>query len=187
MSLNMACKTTFGNGARGFTLVEMLIAVGVGGLLCAGIVSFWFFTSRSLASMANYTDMDRQNQLALDLLTMQIRQVNQLTNYVTSSNGTITSLTFQDYDNASLTFSYSPTNRTLTRTKGGTTQTLLTDCQSLAFSIYQRNVQSNTFDAVTTATATNCKLVEVTWTCAKSVVGLPNTEAMQTTKITIRQ
>src|SRR5215510_3245322 len=96
---NLASKTTSGNGARvAFTLVEALVATAIAGLLCAGIVSFWFFTSRSLAAMANYTDMDRQNQIALDTLSQQIRQVNQLTNYV-STNGQITSLTFQDYDN----------------------------------------------------------------------------------------
>ena len=187
MYLNSASKTTSGKRGRvGFTLVEAVIAMGVGGLLCAGIVSFWFFTSRSLAAMANYTDMDRQNQVALDTLSQQIRQVNQLTNY-TSTNGKIVSLTFQDYDDDSLTFAYSPDTRKLTRTKAGATRTLLTDCESLAFSIYQRNVQSNTFDAVTTATATNCKLVGVSWICSRSLRGQPNTEAMQTTKITIRQ
>jgi Tfp pilus assembly protein PilW len=188
MYLNMASKTTSGNGARAaFTLVEAMVAMGIGVMACAAILSFWGFTSRSLAAMANYADMDRRNQLTLDTLTQQIRQVNQLTNYVMSTNGTITSLTFQDYDNDSLTFAYSPGTRQLTRTKAGATSTLLTDCQSLAFSIYQRNVQSNTFDAVTTANATNCKLVEVTWVCSKPLAGRANTEAMQTTKITIRQ
>src|SRR5262245_8988238 len=187
MYLNLASKTTSGKGARlAFTLVEILVATGIGVLLCAGILSFWFYTSRSLRAIANYTDMDRQNQIALDTMTSQIRQVNQLTNYVTT-NGQITSLMFRDYDNASLTFAYSPATRKLTRTKVAVIQTLLSDCQSLAFAIYQRNVQSNTFDAVTTANATNCKLVEVSWICSKSILGQANTEAMQTTKITIRQ
>jgi len=187
MYLNGAYKTTSFNCARAaFTLVEIMVAAGLGVVVCAGILSFWFYTSRSLTAMANYTDMDRQNQIALDTLTSQIRQVNQLTNYFTT-NGVITSLTFQDYDNASLTFDYSPATRKLTRTKGGVSTTLLSDCQSLAFTIYQRNVQSNTFDAVTTANATNCKLVEVSWVCSKSILGQANTEAMQTTKITIRQ
>jgi Tfp pilus assembly protein PilW len=187
MYLNGASKTTSGKrGRAAFTLVETLVAAAIGVLLCAGILSFWLYTSRSLIAMANYTDMDRQNQIALDTMTSQIRQVNQLSNYVTT-NGTITSLTFQDYDNAPLTFAFSPATRTLTRTKGGVNKTLLSDCQSFAFTIYQRNVQSNTFDAVTTANATNCKLVEVSWICSKSILGQANTEAMQTTKITIRQ
>src|SRR5215468_10501066 len=100
MYLSGASKTTSGNRARAaFTLVETLVAAAVGVLLCAGILSFWFYTSRSLRAIANYTDMDRQNQIALDTMTSQIRQVNQLTNYVTTTNGQITSLTFQDYDN----------------------------------------------------------------------------------------
>src|SRR5215831_9608067 len=125
MYLNGASKTTSGKpGRAAFTLVETLVAAAIGVLLCAGVLSFWFYTSRSLVAMANYTDMDRQNQIALDTMTSQIRQVNQLSSYVSATNGTITSLTFQDYDNTPLTFAFSPSARTLTRTKSGVNKTL---------------------------------------------------------------
>src|SRR3974390_491427 len=109
MCLNGASKTTSGKrGRAAFTLVETLVAAAIGLLLCAGILSFWFYTSRSLKAIANYMDMDRESQLALDTMTSQIRQVNQLNNYVTSTNGKITSLTFPDYDRAPLTFAFTP-------------------------------------------------------------------------------
>jgi prepilin-type N-terminal cleavage/methylation domain-containing protein len=175
------------SGAVAFTLTELMVAMGVAGILALAVMSFFLYTSQSFAAMANYAELDKQSQLAADKLTQQIRQVNQLTSY-TTTNGVINSLTFRDFDSASLTFSYDPGTGTLARTKNGTTGTMLANCTSLRFQIFQRNVQYGTFDAVTTAVATNCKLVEVTWTCAKSLLGsLTNTQTMQTTKVTLRQ
>lgn len=64
----------------------------------------------------------------------------------------------------------------------------LAGCNSLQFSLYQRNPQAYTFDAVTTAVATNTKLVEVTWVCSRDILQADkvNTENAQSAKVAIR-
>jgi prepilin-type N-terminal cleavage/methylation domain-containing protein len=175
-------------GARGgFTLVELMVASGIVGLGVMATLGAFLFMGRSAAALANYSDLGQQSQLTLDKFTQQVRQVQGLTSY-TTTNGFINGLTFLDYDGGTLNFNYDPVAQKLTRTKGTQRDTLLTSCKTLQFYLYQQTLQSNTFDAVTTATATNCKLVEVSFICSKRLMGsLSNSESMQSAKVTIRQ
>jgi Tfp pilus assembly protein PilW len=188
MYLNTECRTTSGKPRRAaFTLMEILIAMVIALLAVTSLMVFFYFSSCSFASMSNYADLDRQSQVALDNFTKQVRQTIQLTSY-TTTNSLINGLTFLDYDSNALTFSYNPGTGILTRTKSGASQAFLTNCNSLQFQIFQRNLQSGTFDAVTTATATNCKLVQANWTCSKNILGSPaNSESVQSAKVVIRE
>lgn len=181
------CGIRSSRATAAFTSAEMLVAAGLASLVGLAVAVFSFYTTRALVATVNYVDLDQQGQLALDQFTQQVRGVNQLTSY-TTSYGVINSLTFQDYDGDDLTFSYDPNVRTLSRTKGGNTDQWLTNCDSLQFQIYQRNVQSNTFDCVSTGNATNCKLIQVTWVCSRTILGSKaNTESVQSAKVVMRQ
>jgi len=170
-----------------FTLVEMMVALGIGSLVLLAMTSFSFYSSRSLLAITNYQDLDQQSQLALDKFSKQVRQVKQLNSFSTSGS-VITSLTFQDYDDAPLTFTYDSGAKTLSRIKNGVSKTYLTGCDSLQFQIFQRTPVSNSFDCVTTATAANCKLVEVTWSCSRSNPQMAvNSQSVQSAKVCIRQ
>ena len=178
----MACKITFTKGRRtAFTLIELLVVSAVSLVVLLSVLSFFIFSTRSFTAMTNYLDLDQKTQLALDKMSQQIRQVNLLTAYTTNS------LTFQDYDGVTLQYTYDPTARTLTRTKSGTSEMLLTSCDSLAFSIFQRTPMSNTFQPYSTATTTNTKVIELTWNCSRTILGIKvNTESMQSAKVVIR-
>jgi hypothetical protein len=140
-----------------------------------------FFSSRSFVAVTNYVSMDQQSQLALDNMSREIREVHRLTAY------SPTSLTFEDADSNPLQYFYDPDSRALMRVSGGLTNALLTDCDSLQFSIYQRNVISNTFDAYDPSYVTDAKLIQVNWTCSRQILGAKaNTESVQSAKITIR-
>ncbi|HEV2393918.1 MAG TPA: prepilin-type N-terminal cleavage/methylation domain-containing protein [Verrucomicrobiae bacterium] len=171
----------------GFTLVEMMVAVGLGSLVILAAVVFSLYASRSYVAMTNYADLDEKGQLALDEFTQQIRQVLGVTS-CTTNNGVINSLTFNDYDGNPLTFTYNPSSKELYRIKSGVTNVLLTGCDSLQFNIYQRTPQPYTFDAITTSVVTNCKLVEVTWSCSRNVLqgDKANTQSVQSSKVAIR-
>src|SRR5262245_58119731 len=126
----MDFKTTCINRRNSaFTLVELMVAIAVGMVVMAGVMSFLFFSSRSFIALGNYLDLDQRTQLALDKMSREIRQVHKLTSYAS------TNLTFEDADGP-LSYTYNPTKQVLTRTKGGVTETLLTGCDSLQFSIY---------------------------------------------------
>jgi hypothetical protein len=165
-----------------YTLIEMAVASGVGAVLLAGVMSMFWFTNRSFASLTNYLDLDQKTQAALDKMSREIRQVNMLTDY------SPTNLTFQNYDGSTLQFMYNRNAQTLTRVRGGTsTTTLLTGCDSLEFSIFQRTPVSNVFQPYPTTVITNTKVIQLTWNCYRTILGgKVNTESMQSAKVVIR-
>jgi hypothetical protein len=168
-------------GSAAFTLIEIMVASATGLLALAIVGSLTWFSSRSFAAVANYVDLDQASQLALDKMSREIRQAQQLTAF------TATSLTFADVDRNPLSFIYDPETRTLVRVSGGQTNTLLQGCDFLQFSKYQHTSISNTFDAYDPAYLTNTKLVQVTWTCSRKILGAKvNTESVQSAKIALR-
>lgn len=166
----------------GSSLVEMLMGVLVGSMVVAGLCSLSFFSGRSFAAMANYIELDADSRNALDVMTREIRQANNLTAATTNR------LEFNDFDNTPLVYEYIAEDRTLIRIKGGETTTLLEGCDRLIFGTYQRNPVGGTYDQYPTATPATTKLIQVTWTCSREILGrTANTESVQSAKIVIRK
>src|SRR5947207_10101793 len=69
----------------GMTLVEMLIAIGISGIVFAAVGTMIFFSGRSYAAMANYVDLDNKSRKALDQMTKDLRQVNGVTSIGTNT------------------------------------------------------------------------------------------------------
>jgi len=163
------------------SVAEVVVALGLTGILLIVLVTISLTTGRSLAEMFHYVDLDHYNRIALDVMTRDLRQVRYLSDYQTNS------VSFVDHSSNTLTFAYSPTNRLLTRVQAGRTNTLLKDCDFLRFEIYQRTPQSNSYTLYTASQLTNCKVISVTWSCSRSLFGLKaNTEQGQTARIVIR-
>jgi Tfp pilus assembly protein PilW len=166
----------------GMNLIQMMIAVGIGAMLMGALASATVYTARSFAAITNYADLDARSRNALDQLTREVRQTLVLTGFATNA------LTFRDYDSNILSFVYNPTNRTLVRNKTNSVQTLLTECDQLVFSIYQRNTTNSTYDQFPAASTNTCKLIQVSWICSRQIFGKKvNTESVQTAKIVIRK
>lgn len=178
----MASKITFTKQrSAAFTLVELMIASALSVLGTAAVFSFLLFSARSTAALDNYFDLDLKTQLAADKMSRQIRQVQKLTAYST------TNLTFQDNDGGTLQYNYDPVTQVLTRNKNGATETLLTGCNSLQFSVFQRTPLSNSFLPYSTSTSTNTKVIQLTWNCSRpGSLGQTNTESMQSGMVVIR-
>jgi hypothetical protein len=164
------------------TLIEILFATVTGMMVMAAVVSLMIYTARTFAAVANYADMDRQSRNAIDLITSQVRKMDSLTSI--SSN----SISFTRAG-TNLSFVYNPANTTLSQVSGATTTLLLTNCDNIAFAIYQRNTISNTFNQFPTSVASNtCKVVQINWTCSRNIMGQKrNTEMEQTAKVVIRR
>ena len=169
------------NTTSAFTLPEVLVASGLGVLVALVVVAVSMQSSRSFVAIANYVEMDAHSQLALDAMSREIRQARSLTNF------TSTSLSLLDQANQPLLYVYQSKPRQLVRVSGGETNVVLTDCDSLNFSNYQRNVISNTFDAYNPAYVTDTKLIQVTWVCSRRILGArANSESVQSAKIVLR-
>jgi prepilin-type N-terminal cleavage/methylation domain-containing protein len=180
----MECNVTSTKlkGARAFTLTEVLVGIAIGGVILAILGQLVMFTGRSFAALANYTELDRRSRNALDQMVYKIRQANELTAFTTNR------LTFTYQATNTLVYEYSPSDRTLTESLAGNTKVLLTGCDLCAFSIFQRNTAAGSYDQFP-ATLTNsaAKLVQLNWTCSRTVLGLRlNTESVQSAKIVIR-
>ena len=164
-----------------FTLVEVMVAAALGLIALTAVGMLSWFSSRSFAAIANYVALDQASQLALDKMSKEVRQARRLTDY------SATSLNLLDFDNNALQFVYDPDAKTLVRVSAGQTNLLLTGCDFLQFTNYQRTPSSNTFDASSAAYVTNSKVIQVTWSCSRKILGAKvNTESIQSSKITLR-
>jgi Tfp pilus assembly protein PilW len=169
----------------GVTIPEMLVSIGVGSLVFTVLATFSLFTLRSFAAMANYADLENESRNALDYMTRDIRQTYGLI------GNSAQELDFEDApDHQTLKFIYNPTAQTLTRVKSGNYSKLLDHCSDLRFDLFQRNTSNASYNQYPiTSNAALCKVVQVTWTCKRSLYGskLFNTEVVQTAKIVIRK
>src|SRR5580765_4874243 len=69
----MEFKRTNHNRGRGFTLVEMMVAVAVGCLLLAALATLYVFSMKSFGAMANYSDLNQKSRYASDIISRDIR------------------------------------------------------------------------------------------------------------------
>ncbi|MEP6663197.1 MAG: hypothetical protein ABJC04_05980 [Verrucomicrobiota bacterium] len=191
----MDFKLTSAKSARlrnesALTLVEIMVAMGIGFVILAVIASLTVWSSKSFAAMANYTDLDNASRNALDTLTREIREVQRVNTYTT--NASLKEISFIDSVGQPLYLRYNIDAQTLTRVKSGQSQILLRDCVLLNFNLYQRNNVSNTFNQYLVASGTNtsltCKVIQIDWICSRKLLPttLINSESVQTAKIVIR-
>src|SRR5260370_12825326 len=171
----MVCKTTSTRARRGgYTLVEFMIATGTGALVLLVVAYLIVYGARSFVATANYLDLDQHSQQSLDQMSREIRQADHLTAFSASD------LTFLDSSGNSVEYQYDSNGKALNRIKGGATNTLLTGCDSVTFSIYQRNPMSNSFEPYSTSTYTNAKMIEINWSCSRAILSAKaNTESIQ--------
>ena len=169
-----------------FSLMEMLVAFGIGSLLLAAAAQLSMFTARSFAALGNYNDLDRASRNALDVMSRDIREakiwgINASTNYAF----------FTNMDNSWFVYYWTPSTKTLNRYyyRNGTYQqeVVLTGCDYFSFRIWQRN-PTNQFWFPYSANSQPylTKLVDVSWRCSRRVLNQYNTESVQTAKIVLR-
>jgi prepilin-type N-terminal cleavage/methylation domain-containing protein len=181
----MECNATSTDRSRnrsGFTLLEMMVAVGIGGIILAAVAALNFHTGRSFAALLNYADLDRHSRNSLDQMIMKIRQADELIEF--STNKVV--FTYQGTNR--LSYEYFSGPKTMVETLGNVSKTLLTGCDTLCFSAFQRNTAAGTYDQFPASMTNNAaKLIQVSWTCSRSIVGARiNTESVQSAKIVMR-
>ena len=160
--------------------VDTLIAITISLILLSQVCSLWYFSSRSFAAQATYTQLDSDSQRALDRLSKEVRQSLELTSFATNQ------IVLKDFDSQPL--EYRLVGRSLVRFKGATRTALLNNIDSLGFAMFQRNPVAGAYDQFDTANVATCKLIEVRWKCSRKLHPLsPETsEYMQSAKIVLR-
>lgn len=162
---------------RGMTLVEMMVAVAVGSLILAVIATASMTSSLWFAALANYVDMDAKSRNALDQMSLKIRQAGALTEF----SPTRLKFASPSQTNSFLVYDWDATSGSLMEWNTGdaTTNTLLTGCQQLSFSLYNASLAPTT-------NFSQCKGLSVNWKCSRTVLGRTTTEDMQQALIVLR-
>jgi hypothetical protein len=181
----MEFKPTKTNSRRaGYSLMELLVGVTIGMLVLAAVGSFFLFSLRSFGSIANYSDLNRKDRYAGDLLTRDIRNAIQVASLTASQ------LVLQAPPAGGsnyVTYTYDSAARSLTRADNTSTKTLLTGVASCTFSIYQRPATNGTYAVFPAGSTNTAKLVAYQWSCTRKLVGsLSESESVQMAKVSIR-
>jgi len=184
------------------TLVELLVAIGISGMIFVAVGMMIFFSGRSYAALANYVDLDNKSRQALDLMSKEIRQMDGVTGSGTTnlSSGVVVTnrivLSGKETNNAAytITYTYNPSGATkpLTRLKVGGlypgTTTLLTGCTYLNFRMFNRVPKGGDLDNFDAASIAECKVVQIDWICSRRIFNQSdNTESVQSAKVVIRK
>lgn len=118
----------FHGRARGFTLVEVLIASGLASFILAGVLTTFLFLGRSGANVQNYNDMESQARRALEQFAQDTRQASAIT---WNSANSVT----MNVDAIPVTYTYA--SGSFTRTVGANARTLLNGITVFAFKAYK--------------------------------------------------
>lgn len=149
----------------GFTLSEMMIGLGLGGLVVTVVAAMFLYSGVTFATLANYTEMDSHTLNAMSRITRDIRAANGTT--AISSN----SITVTTDSGGPITYAYASNTRTLNRTQDGTTTTILRDCDSAKFITFQRTPVAGQFTQYEPGDTNEAKVFFVTWSCSRTIFG----------------
>ncbi len=177
--------------SRGWTLIEMMIAIAVFSIGAAALGSTFLFSIRSMAALSNYTALDRMNQQAMDQLTREIRQAKMVANYTTN----LLQIVNGDGDTVYYYFIGNGVDRLyrLVEKPSGAWDysVLLENCQLINFHVGQRNLKSNSwnyFPPTQGEFQSTAKVIDLSWKTRRTLPnGLANSEDVQTAKIVIRK
>jgi prepilin-type N-terminal cleavage/methylation domain-containing protein len=185
-------KTSLRRSCRAFTLVETSIAIAVGSIVLAAVSSLTMYAAKTSAAMVNYTDLDSKSRYALDIISREVRQASGVLAFQTNTSFTLTNAN----QGATITVAYNPSARTVVMSKTGQSDlTALTECDTWAFSLYQRTPYITPTN-VLYYPATNgtgvldvnlCKLINLSWKCSRTIFAQKvNTESVQAAQIVLR-
>jgi type II secretory pathway pseudopilin PulG len=191
----MKIKKLFGRSGGAFTLVEMLVATGLGSVVLVVIAILAAYGARSFVALGNYADLDQASRNALDLISVEMRQATALVSVQT--NATAKSLTFTNALTArQMKIYWDSSSRLLNMDiTGQGTYPLLTECDRWDFSLYSKATTVTSTNVVFYPATNNtgaidptiCKLVNMSWKCSRTILGNKvNTESVQTAQIVLR-
>lgn len=120
--------------AAGFTLAELLISLSLALAVMTAVLSSYIFLGRNLVRLVNQQTLETEARRTLAYFTRDVRMASGVTG--TPSNTSVTFLLPTNFGTTTAAYSYDSSTQTLTRTLGGSTQTLLSNLIDLNFYYY---------------------------------------------------
>ncbi len=163
--------------SSGFSVMELMLAIAIGGILLAGAASTINLWARSSMSVGNYADMSGSCRRALDVFAMDVRMATDV------SVSTASTFTFTAFDSGTSTVSVSyvfdDANDTVTRTYDGESRIILEDVDQFAFDYSDLNL-------ATTNNPLSVKVVQIEAILQKQVLNLSNTDEIISARFMLR-
>ncbi|MGY8695486.1 MAG: prepilin-type N-terminal cleavage/methylation domain-containing protein [Verrucomicrobiia bacterium] len=166
-----------GSKKSGFTLMELMLAIGIGGIILAGAAASLNLWARSAVSIGNYADMSGSCRRSLDVFASDVRMADDVS---VSSSGTFT-FTAYDASNNKVTVNYTFDNAAdeLVRTYDGTSTILLSNVNQFALSYFDLTRNSTT-------NALSVKEVQIEAILLKKTLNLSNTDEIISARFILR-
>ena len=163
------------------TLVEMLVAIGVGSVVLMIVGTVFMTSNRMFSDLGNYVGIDRASQEVLERMTRDIRKSQNLVSFATNR------IVFNFDGTTNLSYTYYPGARQLIRSiTGQEDKCLLADCDSLQFAMY-KNAPLPGGTMGTTTDPAQGKCIRVTWKCSRTALGQTrDSETVEQALIVIR-
>lgn len=164
-----------------FTLIELLISVGIASLLVIVCLSLSLYTTRSIASLTDSVDLGARSRYAIDRMSQKLRQASVINSFSPSSVSVV-------FKGKTLTYTYDATDKKLVEIDQVTTNTLLENCEKLTFTLYKRVPITNSFMQFPAGTSVSeGKLIHVSWDTSRTLVGRQSGSAeMASARIVLR-
>lgn len=164
---------------RGFTLVELMVAVSVCSFVFAGILSAYLFVGRNLTRLVNFQRQEVESRRTLRQFTQDLSAAIQLTT-ATSTQLALTKPTATG--TTPVSYNYSSGGGTLTRTDSAGTQTLLSGVTAFSWSYF------NEAGSAVAAGTQSIKAVEFSYTSGvgSSASGTLASSATVSSRIVLR-
>jgi hypothetical protein len=187
MSIRPAQKS-----AAAWTLVEMMVGLGVFSIASLALVMIFMFSLRSYTAMANYAVLDQYNRQAMDQVTYELRQAQKIIDYQT--NATTSTLSILNGSGVNVNYVFDSNRQQVRReASDGSSKVLLTNCNLLNFGLFMRPPTNGTFDVYPIEMGTNwqqtVKVVQLSWKTSMMIspIAKVNSEDIQTARIVIRK
>ena len=161
---------------KGFTLVEILIVVTLGSMIMAGVTSSYIFLFKSSIGMGNYVDMNQQSRFAMELFGRDVRNASEV---YTMTSSVLSIEVPSTTSSNTVTYAYNAEAKTLTRTVGGVSRSILTDVNSLIFTYY--NLKN-----VVAAGTVEAKKVQIEVEMIRKILTLENTNHVISSRYMMR-
>ena len=194
MHLNLCTQAAARRRRRlAMTLTEVMVALAIGSVVLAIVAVLIVFAARSFAALANYQVLDQASSITADTMSQEIREATAVVSFV--NTGAVRHMLFSNTIAATpytVRFEWSEDTQELTmkRSLDAESRVLLTGCERWDFEFYQRTPLPAPGYGFSTniANQSECKLVSMTWKCARPLLGtkLINTESVQTAQIVLR-
>jgi len=157
------------NTEHGFSLIELITALGISGIVLAAVTATFISQSRSYDAQEQINGMQQAARAAMDIITREVRMGGYNTNATLTFDG-ITYDTTQIRVQANLNgdpdtgdpdediiYAYDAANDVIERTTGGTTETLVEDIDVFTFQYLDES-------GTATTTSANIRQIQITIT-----------------------